>query len=327
MPVVFSNPQFKNQSGASPYNQSFSTQLNYRSMIGEVLQWNPNLDPNAAGRFLNNHYRRIIRMRDWYGLKVRGQITVPNVVSNGTATFTNGSTSVAGVGTTWTSALVGLQIRSGFTFPYATITAVNQGTQVITMDIPFGGMTATGGYQIVMAYVTLGANVKRLLWAVNQLQGWPMDVNVPVQVINEWDVWRQSLGWSKVMATRPPTPDGQFQVEIWPTPYANQVFPFEAYTQPPDMSADTDAPVAWINSDVLVSRAIADALTFGGPKKNEYYDPNTAAAKIAEFNEAVMQMIYADEGMDQQDVSWDYGHEEGRWGAGQGSAFGQSHDM
>lgn len=329
MPVVLTNPTFPFQVGASPTTQSFSTQSNFRQMIGEVTQFNPNLDPEVAGRFLNNRYRKIVDRRSWYGLKVRGVASVPNVIQSGQATVTNGSANVTGTNTGWTTALVGLQFRTAFIYPYQTITAVNAGTQTLTLDTPFQGTTATGGYQILQVYITFGANIKRLEWATNNLFGWPMEINVPVKTLNQRDTWRQNLGWARVLATRAPTPDGQFQVECWPSPYAQQDFAFEAWTQPPNMDADTDAPVAWIRSDLLVKGASSDALLHR-PKSNPYYSEQ-AAIEISgrfsqEFEQSLREAEDADESLDQQAVSWDYGDEDGGNGNGYGSAFAQMHE-
>ncbi len=312
MPVVYSNPAFPNQVSSSQTVQSYATQLNFRSMIQEVTQWNPNVDPMVAGRWLNNYYRNIIDRRSWYALKLRGQISVPNTYNQGIALFTYQSPIVIGTGTNWTQAMVGQQIRTGFTYPLQTIVKVIDATH-LQLDMPFGGNTQSAGYNIFTAYVVMGGNIKRFLWAVNQQQGWPMNVNVPVESINFWDVWRISIGWSTHFAVRPPTPDGQYQIEIWPLAYQNQVFPFEAYQQPVDMTLDTDTPLAWIRSDILVSRAIADAMMFGG-RKSDFYDPTTAQMKIAQFNADAEAMEQADNDMDQRDVMWDYGEEDGESG-------------
>jgi hypothetical protein len=326
MPVVITqNPNFPGQVGPNG-TQAFVQQLNFRQMIQEVCSWNADLDPMWAGRMLNTYYRRIINKRQWYALKVRGNINIPTITTQGTCTITNGSPIVQGIGTNWTNNLIGFQFRAGFTFPWATINNVNALAQTLTIDTPFGGNTITGGFQIQSVYITMGANINSFLWAVNQQQGWPMEVNCDVRMINVWDPWRQSLGWSTVLANRPPTPAGAFQVEVWPVPFQAQVFPFEAYTQPTDMQLDTDSPASFINSDLIVTRAIADALLKGG-RSSKYYDPTTAASKMAEYKDALEAMENADNSLDQQDVTWDYGFEDGRVGFGPGSVFAQSHDI
>lgn len=313
--IVYSNPQFPNQQGASPFNQSYVTQLNFGQMLREVTGWNPSVDPMTAGRMINNVYRRIVDMRSWYGLKIRGQISVPAPYSTGTCTVTQGNSTVTGIDTAWTTALVGQQFRINFTYPYSTIVSVNPTAQTMVIDFPFSGPTTTSGYMILAAYFALDGNIKQMNWAVNQMMGWPMNVNRPVEEINSIDTWRTYLGWSTDFAVRPPTPSGQYQIEIWPSPFQQQVFPFEAHTQPPDMQADSDCPVSFISSDVIVKGATVEALMYR-PKTNTYYDPQTALAvaqtKERQFKEAVEQMSWADNILDQTDVSWD--HDDAAYG-------------
>ena len=326
MPIVFSNPQFPNQVSASPFNQAYSVELNYGQMLRQVTNWNPNVDSEVAGRMINDRYRQFIDRRTWYGLKCRGVANVPEIQQVGTCTVTYGSSIVQGIGTTWNPTLVGLQFRQTFTQPYQTIIAVNQAAQTLTLDTPYPGPTTTGAYYIVLVYLALGANIKRLLLAVNQLFGWPLEIGVKQEVLNARDVWRQAMGWATTFATLPPTPDGQFQVEVWPAPYAEQTLPFEAYLQPPNLINDSDAVVAWIRPDIIVTGAIADALMYR-PKQNNYYDPATALAvaqkKEAQFQHDLTEAENADEGLDQQAVQWSY--EEDAYSSGEGSLYSQMH--
>ena len=327
MPIVYSNPVFPSQQGSNPANQAYVVQTNAGQMLREVCGWNPSVDPQTALRFLNNVYRMIISMRMWYGLKVRGQISVPNPYTTGTCTVTNGSNIVQGIGTAWTPTLVGQQFRLNFTYPYATIQSVNVTAQTMVIDFPFSGNTQTSGYQILAAYFAMDGNITYIQWAINQLMGWPMVVNIPVEEINSIDVWRTYQGWSTQFAVRPPTPSGQYQIEIWPSPFQQQTFPFEAYSQPPDMQLDTDAPVAFIRSDILVSGATAQALLYR-PKQNTYYDPQSALMvareKKAECMAAIEQMAFADNALDDRDISWDYNGS----GVSMGSMnWAQSHDV
>lgn len=323
MPIVPGNPQFPNQYGwNNSGTQPYTTQLNFGQMTGEVLLWAPDVDPLLVQRIINNQYRKVIEYRNWYGLMVRGQVTTPQQVSGGTATASNNSNSVQGNGTTWTNALIGRQFRMGFTAPWQTIVNMDVPNQVLTLDMPYGAATLTSGYQIVQVFATLGANIRYILDAVNQQQGWRMDVNVPQQTLNEIDTWRTSVGWSWCFSNMPPTPDGQLQVEIYPSPIFLQVFPFLAYTQPPNLVNDQDCPVTFIRSDVLVMMAIADVLVFRG-KQNKYYDPQTSQMKTGQAMAELNKMALTDDSMYQQDVSWSYGLEYG-YTSGQGSLYAQN---
>jgi hypothetical protein len=203
------------------------------------------------------------------------------------------------------------------------------GIQTLTLQIPFSGPTATGAYQIAVVYLTFGVNIKRFIWATNKFWGWPIRVNqADIQTLNARDTWRVMYGWTTDFITRPPTPDGQFQVEVWPPGYSYQEMPFEAYIQPPDMRLDTDSPVAWIRSDLLVTGGISDALLFR-PKQNPYYSEALAiqisAGKRAQFEADVLAAENADEALNQQAVQWDYPGQDDWWGGGVGALWGQMH--
>jgi hypothetical protein len=94
--------------------------------------------------------------------------------------------------------------------------------------------------------------------------------------------------------------------------------------QPPDMAADSDAPVAWIRSDLLVTRAVSEALIFRG-RQSKYYDPQVSQIKLKQFNDNLENMVMNDDNLDIQDVTWDYGGEDGGVSDGQGSTYAQMH--
>lgn len=331
MPVVLTNPLFKNQSGWNGSTQAYVTQLNFGQMLRQVTQWNPDLDPMVAGRMINDAQREVVDWWTWYGLKVKGVINVPTVTTQGQATVNFNSNIVQGTGTNWMAngpnSVVGLQFRAGFSYPWATILSCDQLNQRLTIDLPFGGANLTNvGYQIQQAYAVLGANIKYVVWATNQQQGWPIIVNADPEQYNFWDTWRFSLGWTKYFANRAPTPDGQYQVELWPTPFQAQTFPFEAYVQPADMVLDSDCPPPFLRSDVLVDRAIADAKMIGG-RTSKYYDPVVSQMKMTSFNKKIEDMRMANDMMDLQSLSWDKGQEDGYGSYGEGSVWAQSHDF
>jgi hypothetical protein len=325
MPVVFSNPQFPLQAGPNGV-QSYVQQLSFRQMIEQAISplGNPDLDREWAARTINEVYREVIGRRAWYALKTMGVINIPNTINGGQAAVTQGSNIVQGIGTNWTTALIGQQFRVGFTYPYQTIFNVNEALQQLTVSVPFGGATTVGGYNIIEAYVTLGANAIKLAWAVNQQQGWDMNVDLPVEWINKKDVWRQSLGWSTLLAARAPTPDGQYQLEVWPTPYQQQVFPWEGYIQPPDMANDDDSPASFIRADLIMSKVIAEAKV--AIRSSKHYDAYASKRKDDEFNRKMETMENSDNQMDQRDVTWNYGEETGEVGFGPGATWAQSHD-
>jgi hypothetical protein len=300
-----------------------TAQLNFRQMANELVSWNPDLDPTYAKRLINNSFRRILDHRRWYGCVLSGILSVPSIYTSGTATFTSGSPNVVGVNTAWTAAMVGLQIRVGFSTPTSTITAVTSAT-TLTMDQPWAPVTMTGvGYQIFTRFVSFGANVKLLLYVINQFQGYRCALHIPQAALNAWDAWRATVGFTHTVADYSPSPAGEPLYELYPIPITQQGFPFLAYTQPPDFVNDGDAPPLWIRSDVVVLGAMPDALLFRG-KNSKYYDPTTAKFKQGQFEDALQKMARNDDNSAMRNLAWEFSKfPESQFG----STFRQSHDV
>lgn len=321
MPNVAPSPIVTIPGQVSPTTQPKSTQSNFRQMVGEVQQWNSDAPVPMIKKWLNNSYRRIIDERLWYGLMVRGQVAVPNVYTAGVISMTSGSTAVVGTGTAWDQTFVGRQIRAGFSTGWYNIQSVTDATHLV-LDLPWGNASvASSGYQITQTWITLGYNIKMVLEMVNQRQGWRLTLNLPQAALNKLDTWRTTTGWSWALANREPTADGQPQYEIYPAPTFQQVFPFLAYTQAPDLVNDTDFPVAYVRSDIIVLAALKDALLFRG-KNSKYYDPNVAQMKEREFKDEIEKLKRMDDNLYPKDWLWDYG----KFDFHPSSLFLQQHD-
>lgn len=303
-----------------------TNQYTFREMVGQVMQSNPDAPALMVQRWVQNAYRRIIDRRNWYGLLVLGQCVVPNVYTRGNVALTIGSQSVQGTGTSWTADMVGRQFRSGFMTPFSTITEVDVTNQVLTLNLPWGGPTnSSSGYSIFQNIVSLGSNIKRVFQMVNQRQGYALLLNVPQDILNIYDTWRTYTGWTYLLANYSPSPTGDPQFELYPIPTFQQAFPFMAYTQPPDLSADNDYPASFIRGDIIIDMAMADALMYRG-KSNKYYDPNEAKRRSDRAAYQIEQLALADNNL-YQGASGGFQFNY-RFGAGLGPAganFAQSH--
>jgi hypothetical protein len=300
-----------------------TTQLTFRQICGEIGQWNPTVPPMMLKRWVQTAYRSLIDERNWYGLLVKGLVTVPQNYSAGQVTVITGSPIVTGSGTMFTNAMIGRQFRIGFSQPIYTIQSV-QGAGQFTLDLNWGGPTYTGiGYQIFQSIVSLGNNVKRVYQMVNQQQGYQLITNMTQAALNRFDTWRTQMGWTWLIASYAMSPDGSPLWELYPAPTFQQSFPYLAIIQPPDMQADDSYPVSFLRTDILVNLGVAKALLFGG-KGNPYYNPETSQI----FQNLATVEINKMKGMDntqwQQDLQWDYNN----WPMAQfGSQYEQSHDV
>jgi len=312
-----------------------SDQDNFAQLVGRIQNINPDAPVTLIKQWINESQRRILDRRDWYGTMVKGQLYVPQVYQQGTATVTLGSTTVTGVtsgagATGWTTGMIGMQFRGGFVTPICTIVNVDAVNQVITLDLPWSAPSMSGaiGYSIFQGYVSLGANIRRLYQCVNQRNGYPMSCNWPQDILNVYDTWRTYQGWTWAVANYSPTQDGQPQFELYPPPTYAQSFPFLAYIQPPDMVQNTDYPVLGLRGDLIIAGATADALLYKG-RGSRYYDANgaAAAAKRYEF-ELQIAMTRDDEfAPGAGGGGWQYNYGAAGIGADMGAAFNATHGV
>lgn len=281
-----------------------TTQLDLRQMVGEVQEWNPEATPLMVRRFIQNAYRRLVDERHWYGQLVRGQVTVQDAVTGGAVAVTHGSLNVVGTGTAFTAAMEGRQFRVGFGFPIYTIDVVNSATS-LDLRLPWGGPTLpSASYQIFENIVSFGDNIKKLHTVVNQRQGYRLKLHIPQEVLNIYDTWRTTTGWTFLVANAEPSPEGAPQFELYPAPTFQQAFPFLAYTQPQDMSTDASFPVAYIRSDILVAMAISHVLRFR--KDSQYYDPAQANYFESLAQNEIKKAVRHDNDLYQKDLMWEF---------------------
>src|SRR5579883_764225 len=179
-----------------PPNQLYS----FRQLVGRLLQYNPDLPVTVAQALIRESYRRIIDHRSWYGLMVKGSVMVPDAYTQGTVTVTTGSTTVTGTNTNWTPDMIGRQFRIGFQTPIYTIVDVPSAT-TLTLDLPWQGKNFSGvGYLIFKNIVSFGDRIRQLLAVVNQTQGYRLRLDIPQEVLNLYDTWRQTTGWTFLVA-------------------------------------------------------------------------------------------------------------------------------
>ena len=271
-------------------------------MKGNVLLWNPNAG-GVVDILINSALRKVLDRRTWFSQFVKGQLVCPQATTQGQATVTLGSNIVQGIGTSWTSALIGQQFRIGYNNPIYTIFDVDPVGQQLSLELAWGGSSTTSGYFIIQYYFNLGPNIKYLKNMVNMQLGFRMWTHGTQDFLNAVDPWRQNQNWPYVVAPMPLDPNGNYLVELYPASWIQQAFPFLAYVQPPNLVNDLDTLPAYIRCDVVLLDAIAQALVWRGPKNNPYYDANEAATKRAQFESEMNQMAQADENLYRTNLS------------------------
>lgn len=283
-------------SGNAPYTQLF----NFGQAIGQVLAWNPNCDTAFISTLINTALRKLIDRKTWWGLMVKGQLVTSGFYSTGQVNTTLGSNLITGVGTNWTTALIGQSIRVGYTAPIYNILAVNTVTQTITLELPFGcNFPSPSGYFITQYYYSI-PNIKYIYSMKNLQLQYRMWTNMPQQFIETVDPARLRIVYPWLAATMPPDANGNYQVELWPASMTQQALPYLAYVQPPTLVDDSDNFPPSFRGDVIVAEAVANAMRYR-TKDNPYYSEavalQIAKEKHAEFEVEAEHMSQVDENL------------------------------
>lgn len=288
-------------SGVLPY----ANQSNFGQVVGRVNGYHSGITPTVCQNLINNVVRRAYDRRMWYGLMTKGQIVTPGYYSQGTITATLGSKSVQGINTAWTGAMIGQQLRQGFTSPIYTIVNVDIAGQVLTLELPWGLPTVTSiGYFITQYYYSF-PNIKYFYSVKNLQLMYRMWTNVPQSLIENWDPARLQLVYPRIVATMPPDSNGNYQVELWPAPNTQQALPYLGYVQPPNLSRDEDNFPAFMRPDIFELGSIAEVLRYR-PRGNSYYSEqaaiNLASDFDGKFERELVWASNADENLFRQDI-------------------------
>lgn len=301
-PILSTGGPFVNQvlpNGSKPYVQ----QQTFGQILGQVSSWNPDFPIPTIQVHLNGHVRKIYDRRTWYGLMIRGQITTLPIVIGGNCQLIQGNNLVKGFGTNWDSSLVGRQFRQGYNTPLYSVIQVDQANQVLALEMPWGGHTnGNSSYFIVQQYYNLGPNIKYIHTAKNLIMAWRLRLEYTQQSLDAIDPWRLQTFSPRALAKMPADPFGNYLVELWPTSCIIQSLPFVAVIQPPNLKYDTDTLPPYIRTDILAKFGIADALVFGGPKQNKYYDSAEANRLRQEAEAELVSLALADENLYRQSL-------------------------
>jgi len=272
------------------------------------MSWNPDFDPNTAYVELNGIVRKIYDRRAWFPLMVRGQIATQGYIIGGSAILTAGSPTVQGIGTSWSPIVIGRQFRVGYNTPPMTIIAMNQFTQTLTLELPWAGVSyPTGiGYFIAQYYFNLGPNIKYVHTAKNLIMAWRLQLGYNQQSLDALDPWRINTFSPRALAQMPLGVNGEYMVELWPTPSIVQALPFIAVIQPPNITGDNSNFPAYIRSDIIAKYLIAAALVYRGPKLNKYYDSAESNRLRGEAESELIMMAMADENLYRQNLIYEW---------------------
>lgn len=220
------------------------------------------------------------------------------------------------------SSLVNRQLRQTYRTPIANILAVIDAGAMI-VDQPWGIATQTGAaYQILRMFITIDPMIKMVMFCIDPVLGFQLEVNVPQGRLMAADPWRQASNDPVWLVDNEPNACSNQFYELYPPPTTARQYAIIYATQWPDMHAPGDRPPPFINPSVLIHGALSDAFRTKLSAEDIFVDPRAADHYEQRWTKDVSDIIYADNHKSNQAMSFMYTR---AFGLGGNSNYWQSH--
>jgi hypothetical protein len=238
----------------------------FGEMYRALRLWVPDLPIFLAQQFIRDRYRNVATSRPWSALKSNGELMVEAAKTAGTVTAVHGSNAIQGVDTAWTLSDSGRQFMTGGKAPIYNITAVDDVSQVLTLDRVYASISATGLlYRVLDAYVTMPTDFARFEVVSDATNNWRIQHWLTLKDLNRIDPARMTYGTPWGLFDRAFSPDGLSpQYELWPYAHSARVYPYYFFRKPSDLVEDTDRPVGGIGGEMIVKGALMDVCRWPG---------------------------------------------------------------
>lgn len=255
----------------------------FREMAREVMAYHPKVPYSLARRWIRDKYRQLCETYLWSFKLAQGQFGTNTAYTTGTITMTSASATVTGSGTTFTSAMVGRQLKVR-NFVY-TITAYSSSTSITIDRVWLNATSSANTYSIVNAYFApTETDFFSFISIIDPANGWKLYQGFNSTELDQFDIQRSSSSTPRIVASRVYNSSNVPQFEIWPHPTTQATYPYLYERRVTDLVADSDTPPAIIRSDVLVKGALAELSRWPGTveDRNPFYDPTMLQYRIRE---------------------------------------------
>jgi hypothetical protein len=253
-------------------------QETFGQIWNKVLLYAPGTPVALVQQFVRNAYNRVLGAHMWSELFQDGEKVIATEYSTGTVAVTNGSASITGSGTTWTSAMTGRQIKfdDADGQPYYTFTYVSATSG--TLDRSYQGATDTSTtYSIGEYYVEFPSDLVALDDIRDIDANWRLRRQFHQQNYLDFvDPKRSNEGSPVLYVAAPPKVSSGISTprfEFWPRiPEGTHIV--YRYVKDSTLSANTDYPLVTIRPEALIYGALADLCLWPGSKEdpNQYFN-------------------------------------------------------
>lgn len=279
---------------------------NLLEMSRSLRLYVPQIPITLAEQFIRDRYRRILRRRDWSGLRREDQFLLRAAKTDGSVDVLFGDDVVVGNGTSFDTDDVGRQFKVGQGSPVYTITGVDVGAQELTLNMPIGITdAANAGYWVLDAFVTPPEDFMKFLVVTHPVMGWRLQHWVTVGELNLMDPQRTFMGQPYALAdrmydaaTNTTNATCRPQYEAWPYATSRQVLYYLYTINGSDLVSPSDVPIWPIRTDAIVSGALADVARWPGTADNPnpyFARPDYWTAYEREYEDKMIEIERQDE--------------------------------
>lgn len=222
-------------------------------------------------QYINEAYSEALSGNRWSGLREDDEFVINTPYEDGTITVTQGSATVTGSSTAFTSAMAGRQLIVESSAPFYDISSVESGTS-LTLTRPYSGSDDSGAsYSIENVYLDCPSDFLKFIIAVDIENDWKLHLHFLQEQIDVWDADRSSTGtpWLLVPTSTRTASSGEVRrYELWPRASAAKTIPFRYYKKPSLLSSTSDTTIFPIRGDIVREGALAKLALWPGTKEN-----------------------------------------------------------
>lgn len=162
----------------------------------EVLRYCPLADLPLGRRWVDSAFRSLSDAEDWSWKTKHGTFSVPDAYSTGTASIGIGENLIAfGGGATLSSAMIGLQFRSGDSGIYTIIAVTGTLNGTATIDKPWAAAAlSAAGFEIYQAFWTAPSDFRGLRQWGEPVEDYELALDVTREQVDQTDPTRSESG-------------------------------------------------------------------------------------------------------------------------------------
>lgn len=279
----------------------------FETLWKRLLVYAPDIPLPLAQEWVNTAYSRILTKHNWSGLRGEAEFVIPPSYVTGTVTTTQSSLGVVGVGTTWTSAMIGRQFLVGSAGPFYTITDVPTTTS-LTLDRAYGGASgALQTYDILQVYLPGPSDFLQFQAVLDRTNNWRLHTNYRQETIDTWDSKRSVGGTPTILAVAPNSPSGGIRFEIWPRIASGKTYSYRYVKKLPLLVNASDTLINPISGYAILQGALSELTMWPGLKnsKNMAFDPNGHTMRESAFKEEVQGLLLEDQRIIQDMITYE----------------------